>query len=150
MNCIEKNYGIILSIIALKDEDVVMPAPYWVLKKNISASDGFGIAADAQKIIIPLKKNSAKLSESSEDSLQGTIYTINLTWEVENLTEEGYNILIDLKNNFKHLIINTFADNNMLVCGNRDGWSFMMDDSEGFLKCSLTVKNASGIIRFVD
>ena len=149
MNCKERNFELITDIIAYPDDAITFNDPMQVFDKYIT-DDGFAITDPSKAIAIPFKPNSGKLEDSVKEDLQGTLYTVSLTWEVENADASVYTILKDLKKTFKHLIVTTFGDNRSLIRSNRDGWQFSFKESDGLLKCDLSVMDVSGIRRILE
>ena len=148
MSCKERNFELITDIVAYPDNAVTFVDPLQVFEKYLTG-EKFSYNEDLA-ITVPLKSNSGKLEDSSKEGLQGTTYTVSLTWEVERVDASVYAILKDLKKTFKHLIITTFGGNRSLVRSNEDGWKFSFEESEGVVKCELSVMNISGIQRILE
>lgn len=148
MSCKERNFELITDIVAYPDNAVTFVDPLQVFEKYLTG-EKFSYNEDLA-ITVPLKPNSGKLEDSSKEGLQGTTYTVSLTWEVERVDASVYAILKDLKKPFKHLIITTFGGNRSLVRSNEDGWKFSFEESGGVVKCDLSVMNTSGIQRILE
>lgn len=148
MSCKELNFELITEIVAYPDNAVTFVNHLQVFEKYLT-DDKF-TCNEELAISVPMKPNSAKLEDSGKEELHGTAYTVNLTWEVSKTDASVYAILHDLKRTFKHLIITTFGENRSLIRSNEDGWRFSFDDSEGVIKCNLSVMNVSGIQRIIE
>lgn len=145
MDCKERSLDLITDIIAYPDEAMTFSKELQVFSKYIT-SDQYTVNEE-MAIKVPLSKKSAKLSESSKDELHGTEYTVSLSWEVEKLDADAYEVLHSLKNRYKHLIVKTFGDNAYLVRSVEDGYRFTFEENEGKMKCELSVMNVSGAQR---
>ena len=148
MSCKERNFELITDIVAYPDNAVTFVDPLQVFEKYLTG-EKFSYNEDLATTV-PLKPNSGKLEDSSKEGLQGTTYTVSLTWEVEKVDASVYAILKDLKKPFKHLIITTFGGNRSLVRSNEDGWKFSFEEAGGVVKCDLSVMNTSGIQRILE
>lgn len=148
MNCKERNFELITDIVAYPDNAVTFADPMQVFDKCLS-KDRI-VCNEELAISVPLKPGTGILEDSSKEGLQGTTYTASLTWEVENVDTSVCTILKDLKKTFKHLIITTFGGNRSFIRSNEDGWKFSFDESDGVIKCDLSVMNISGIQRIIE
>lgn len=148
MNCKERNYELITDITAYPDGAVSYTTPIQVFDKYITPDDF--ILDETQAIRVPLKVGTGKLEDSSKEDLQGTVYTVSLTWEVDSPDADEYAVLKSLKKTFKHLIVTTFGGNRSLVRSNEDGWLFRYEESGGVIQCDLSVMNVSGVRRIIE
>lgn len=90
------------------------------------------------------------MEDSGKEGLQGTSYTVSLTWEVDGPDAAAYQTLKSLKKTFKHLIVTTFGGNRSLIRSNEDGWVFRYEESGGVIKCEASVMNVSGVQRILE
>ena len=147
MDCKERNFELIVEITAYPDSAVTFTDPMQVRKKFLTSEDY--TLDESQAMSIPLKAKTAKLQESEKRELMGDVYTVNLTWEVDKLSQEGYETYENLRKSFKHLKIKTFGDNCSIVRSNEDGYQFVYEEDGGVIKASLSVMNLSGIQRVI-
>ena len=148
MNCRERNYELITDVTAYPDDAVTFEKPMQVLVKH-TRPDEFTLD-ETKAIPVPMKAGSGKLEDSGKEGLQGTTYTVSLSWEVSSPDDDEYNRLDLLRKSFKHLIVTTFGGNRSLVRANEDGWEFRYEESGGVIKCQLSVMNVSGICRIIE
>ena len=148
MNCKERNYELITDITAYPDGAVSFAKPMQVFEKHITDTE-FTTDED-QAIAVPMKGGSGKLEDSSKEGLQGTSYTVSLTWEVDGPDAAAYQTLKSLKKTFKHLIVTTFGGNRSLIRSSEDGWVFRYEESGGVIKCEASVMNVSGVQRILE
>lgn len=147
MNCKERNYELITDITAYPDDAVSFSKPMQVFEKHITEAE-LRLDED-QAIPVPMKGGSGKLEDSGKEGLQGTSYTVSITWEVDGPDLAAYQTLKALKNTFKHLIVTTFGGNRSLVRSCEDGWMFRYEESGGVIKCEVSVMNVSGVQRIL-
>lgn len=148
MNCKERNYELINDITAYPDGAVSFAKPMQVFEKHILPEEF--IADEKQAIAVPLKGGTGKMEDSGKEGLQGTVYTVSLTWEVDYADADVYRILDSLKKEHKHLIVTTFGGNRSLMRSNEDGWVFRYEESGGVIKCEASVMNVSGVQRILE
>ena len=148
MNCKEKNYELISEISAYDDQDVTFNNDYELDEKFIKKSD-FSVNI-ANVILVPMKKLSCTMSETMEESLSGTYYKVEISWDVDGNSKEEYQTLSLLKESFKHLIIRAFGDRESFVRSNEDGYRFSMEEDSGVIKCKLSIMNKCGIQRILE
>ena len=146
MNCKENYYELIGSIEAYPDSAVTFGRPFNMEKK--SDSPDFTPIED-RKVVLPMKKKSGSLKETSSVSVSGESYEVVVTWQVEDVSQETYVVLESLKTETNHMIVRTFMDGQMFIRAVPGAYSFQYNESDGVLECELTVNNLTGAQRIV-
>lgn len=161
MDCKERNYGLITEILAYNEGDLILNIPTTLLKKYVETSD-FTIRVVTEQpdpetvttkpvdgLTIPIRPNSAKLSESSAVARQGSYYTVSITWDADPDENSDYQLFDMLVKQHMHLLVTTFGGNKLLIYTSEDGWKFSYEDSEGIIKCNLSIMDPVGIRRLL-
>lgn len=144
MNCNENYYELIGSIEAYNESAMTFNRPFNIECKSMAPS--FTPLPDRKKII-PMKRKSGRLKETSSVSVQGESYEVVVDWEVEDVTSETFALLESLKTETNHLIVRSFPDGEMFVRSISGAHSFEYLENDGILHCKLTIRNVTGAQR---
>lgn len=145
MNCNENYYELIGEIFAYPNTGIHFSHPFNLMKKQISPTEY--TLTESARITVPMKSKSATLKETPSLSINGESYEVVVSWQIENVTPDTYLILNSLKEGNKHLIVNTFGDNPLLVRSTEYAYQFEYKESDGNLICELTIQNICGAQR---
>lgn len=145
MDCKEQDYSLIVEIKAYPEDAVTFSHPMQYENKHVNSS--YYSVDENRVVLVPLKKLTAKLSESIKHERFGKTYTVTLDWEVDIDNSEKYEQLHFLENNVNHFEVRTFGERLSLIRAQNPGYRFTMEEDAGVIKCSLSVINKAGIQR---
>lgn len=154
MNCNENNYKLLTTIKAYPPEGISFVEPASTLNKFLSPdqytlSDGDFSSLTSGYVDVPIKPGTAKMEEKSEVSVSGESYEITLEWVVKGPKKDDYIRLEELKQNRKHLIINTYDENGYLLRSYEYAYRFQYQEDDGDIACELTMVNLRGAQRIL-
>lgn len=153
MNCKENFFGLVAELLACPPESISISDDILNEKKYILSTD-YAFKNQSATFTAPMKSKSAECSESSKEDLPGTSYEVNISWQVENPTKEELDRLQKIKEQYNHLIIKMFGDNESssdyaryFVYSSEDGYRFEYNENKGVLECKLSIVNLNGLQR---
>lgn len=148
MSCKESYYDLIGELYAVGFDDVSFSKPLSVFEKTISRTEFEFSESDLIKV--PLKKTTAKYSESYSGEATGGVFTSTITWEINNPSVEETTVLQQLTISPHHIFMKFLGDNFSLVRAVEYGYSFSMIENDGYLSCTITIVNSCGSQRIID
>lgn len=151
MSCKENFFGLVVEMMACPVEYVNVTKEMMQEKKYVYASE-YTLGTDGQTFLVPMENKSATCTEEQSDNLPGTMYEVSVTWTKRNPRKEDFDKLKKLKDKCNHLIIKVFGNNEVqgyFVFSDKDGYIFTYNESEGVLKCKLSVQNKNGLQRIL-
>lgn len=146
MDCKERYYELIGEIKACPIADFAWSSLSAEDRKYVTEKDF--VTEEEKAFRIPMKKRSGSLKETASVEVAGQSYEVTVSWTVEDVDEEVYEMLERLKDN-NVLIVNTFGDRPMLVVPEGYGYLFTYGESDGELECKLTAYSTVGTRRIL-
>ena len=147
MTCNETLFDVITSIEAYSFHGESTIHTMSEYSKSIR-KDTLGITLD-DKIEIPMKPKSAKVSETENMGVYGESYEVSLSWQVQHLNEDTYKVLKRIKENYNHLIISDYSGSSLFVRCEEYGYNFSYIEKDGLIECELTINNRNGAQRIL-
>lgn len=147
MDCKERYYELIGEIKACPTGSFAWSSLSVQDRKYVTEKDF--VTEEEKTFRIPMKKRSGSLKETVSVEVAGQSYEVTVSWTVEDVDEEVYEILDRLKDSNNVLIVNTFGDRPMLVVPDEFGYLFTYSESDGELECKLTAYSTAGTRRIL-
>ena len=143
MNCNKTLFDVITSIEAYPFHGVSMLHTMNEHAKCVS-KDTLGITW-SEKIEIPMKPKSAKVSEKENMGVYGESYEVSLSWQIQHRSNDVYEVLKQVKENCNHLIINDYSEFSSFVRCEEHGYNFSYIEKDGLIECELIINNRNGV-----
>lgn len=147
MNCNETLFDVIVAIEAYDFSGVSSTRTMNVHTKHVSESE-LGLSA-SDKLSVPMKPKSCSYSEKENVEIPGESYEVTVSWQVQKIDNSTYQVLEELNEHPKHLILRTYGGGGYFIRCEENGYDFAYTEKDGELECELTFHNRNGMQRIL-
>ena len=147
MNCNETLFDVITSIEAYDFSGVSTTRTMTVHAKSVS-EEGLGLESLA-RTDVPMRPKSCSYSEKQSVEIPGDSYEVTVSWEVRRIDNGTYDVLENLKEYPKHLILRTYGGSGYFIRCEEEGYAFSYIEKDGVMECEATFHNRNGIQRIL-
>ena len=100
-------------------------------------------------ISVPMKPKTCNVSEKESLDIPGESYEVTVSWQIQNVGNDTYKVLEELKEYPKHLILRTYSGKGYFVRSEEHSYNFSYIEKEGLIDCEISVHNRSGLQRIL-
>lgn len=143
-NCNEIDLSQIASITAFKLSDINIGFPVY---SDVRYRPEINTLSWGDGSKINFEKDSVSLNDTESTSVAGVLHTVKLSWTFRCVTDDDYTLLAQLKHNVHCIRMVSFGDIERIIVTGVNGYSFTTEESDGKIKCTMTLRNGQGVMR---